>query len=71
MDAPRIESLLSARLFQAAQSVGDRIIFASNLSGKVSLYAMDHGGSVDARSQPGRTVFAITLPISPAAATHA
>lgn len=43
---PRIESLLSARLFMAPQAVGDRIFFISNLSGKLSLYAMDHGGSV-------------------------
>ena len=42
----RIESLLSARLFMVPQSVGDRIFFFSNLSGKLSLYAMDHGGSV-------------------------
>lgn len=46
MNAPRIESLLSARVFQAAQLVGDRIFFVSNLSGRLSLYAMNHGGSV-------------------------
>jgi pimeloyl-ACP methyl ester carboxylesterase len=42
----RIESLLSARLFLAPQVVGDRIYFISNLSGRLSLYAMDYGGSV-------------------------
>lgn len=42
----RIESLLSARLFQVPQIVGDRIFFVSNLSGRLSLYAMDTGGSV-------------------------
>jgi esterase/lipase len=41
-----IESMLSARLFLAPQLVGDRIFFISNLSGHLSLYAMDHGGSV-------------------------
>jgi len=44
--SPRIESLLSARLFIAPQLVGSRILFESNLSGHISLYAMDHGGSV-------------------------
>ena len=43
---PRIESLLAARLFLAPQLVGDRIYFLSNLSGRLSLYVMDHGGSV-------------------------
>jgi pimeloyl-ACP methyl ester carboxylesterase len=42
----RIESLLSARLFIAPQLVGERIYFISNLSGRLSLYVMDHGGSV-------------------------
>ena len=42
----RIESLLSARLFLHPQRVGDRIFFESNLSGHISLYAMDYGGSV-------------------------
>ncbi|RPI26590.1 MAG: S9 family peptidase [Chloroflexota bacterium] len=42
----RIESLLSARLFLAPQWVGDRIFFISNLTGRLSLYAMDFGGSV-------------------------
>ena len=46
MTQARIEALLSARLFQSPQLVGDRITFISNLSGRLSLYAMDYGGSV-------------------------
>lgn len=42
----RIESLLSARLFISPKLVGNRIYFISNLSGHLSLYAMNHGGSV-------------------------
>ena len=42
----RIESLLAARQFLVPQLVGDRIYFISNLSGQMSLYVMDHGGSV-------------------------
>ncbi len=42
----RIESLLSARLHLSPQNVGDRIYFLSDLSGKLSLYAMYYGGSV-------------------------
>lgn len=42
----RIESLLSARLFLVPQLVGDRLYFISNLNGRNSLYAMNHGGSV-------------------------
>ncbi len=42
----RIDSLLSARLFISPQVVGDRIFFLSNMSGHLSLYAIDHGGSV-------------------------
>jgi fermentation-respiration switch protein FrsA (DUF1100 family) len=41
-----VESLLSARLFLQPQVVGDRLFFESNLGGQISLYAMDHGGSV-------------------------
>ena len=44
--ADRIESLLSARLFVEPQLVDDRITFASNLSGHLSLYAMDASGGV-------------------------
>lgn len=42
----RIESLLSARTFSVPQRVGDRLFFISNLSGHLSLYAMNYGGSV-------------------------
>jgi pimeloyl-ACP methyl ester carboxylesterase len=42
----RIESLLSARLFMAPQLTNNRVYFLSNLSGHLSLYAMDYGGSV-------------------------
>ena len=42
----RIESLLSARLFLVPQVAGDRLFFVSNMSGHLSLYAMDVGGSV-------------------------
>jgi pimeloyl-ACP methyl ester carboxylesterase len=44
--SPRIESFLSARLFLAPQLVGDTIYFISNLSGHLSLYCMNYGGSV-------------------------
>ena len=43
---PRIESLLSARLFIYPQLVGETIYFLSNLSGHLSLYCMNYGGSV-------------------------
>lgn len=42
----RIESLLSARMFVVPQLVDDRIYFLSNLSGHLSLYTMNYGGSV-------------------------
>jgi pimeloyl-ACP methyl ester carboxylesterase len=42
----KIESLLSARLFISPHLVGEKIYFISNLSGRLSLYAMDFGGSV-------------------------
>ena len=42
----RIESMLSARLFLVPQLVGDQIFFVSNMSGHLSLYSMDIGGSV-------------------------
>jgi acetyl esterase/lipase len=42
----KIESLLAARLFVSPQLVGDRIYLLSDLSGRMSLYAMDKGGSV-------------------------
>lgn len=46
MGTPKIESLLSARLFLQPQLVEDRLYFISNLGGHLSLYAMDRGGSV-------------------------
>ncbi len=42
----RIESLLSARSFLRPQEIGDRIYFISNISGHLSLYSMDYGGSI-------------------------
>jgi pimeloyl-ACP methyl ester carboxylesterase len=44
----RIESLLSGRLFMVPQLVDGRLYFVTNLSGRLSLYAMDAkpGGSV-------------------------
>lgn len=42
----QIESLLSARLFMSPQRVGKRLYFVSNIAGRLSLYAMDYGGSV-------------------------
>ncbi len=42
----KIESLLAARLFLSPQLAGDRLYFISNLSGRLSLYAMDRAGSV-------------------------
>ena len=42
----KIESMLSARLFLSPQLAGDRLFFISDLSGRMSLYAMDRGGSV-------------------------
>lgn len=42
----KVESLLSARLFLSPQLVGDRLYFISNLSGRMSLYAMDQDGSI-------------------------
>ncbi len=41
-----IESLLSARLFLSPQLAEDRLYFISNLNGRLSLYAMDFGGSI-------------------------
>ncbi len=46
MSRYRIESLLSARQFVHPQVVGDRMYFISDLSGRLSLYAMDVRGSV-------------------------
>ena len=46
LTAKRIESLLSARLFLEPQLTGGRLTFLSNLSGHLSLYAMDVAGGV-------------------------
>jgi dipeptidyl aminopeptidase/acylaminoacyl peptidase len=46
LTANRIESLLSARLFLEPQLAEGRIYFVSNLSGHLSLYAMDEAGGV-------------------------
>jgi pimeloyl-ACP methyl ester carboxylesterase len=46
LTANRIESLLSARLFLEPQLADGRIYFISNLSGHLSLYAMDEAGGV-------------------------
>lgn len=43
---PRIEALLSARLFLAPQLAGEHVYFVSNLSGQLSLYRMRREGSV-------------------------
>src|SRR5919199_5305753 len=50
--AVRIESLLSARQFLNPQLAGDRLFFISDLAGRLSLYAMDIGGSVPDRLLP-------------------
>jgi pimeloyl-ACP methyl ester carboxylesterase len=42
----QIESFLAARSFLSPQLVEDRIYFISNLSGHMSLYSMDYGGSI-------------------------
>ncbi len=42
----QLSAMLSARLFQAPRLVDGRIYFISNLSGRLSLYAMDYGGSI-------------------------
>jgi len=44
--AVRIEALLSARLFVRPQLADDRLYFVSDLSGRLSLYAMDAAGGV-------------------------
>jgi len=42
----KVESLLAARLFLQPQLAADRVYFISDLSGRLSLYAMDRAGSV-------------------------
>jgi pimeloyl-ACP methyl ester carboxylesterase len=46
LTANRIEALLSARLFLEPQLADERVYFLSNLSGHLSLYAMDATGGV-------------------------
>lgn len=46
MTMERIESLLSARLFLSPWLENYTLFFISNLSGRLSLYSMDYGGSV-------------------------
>jgi dipeptidyl aminopeptidase/acylaminoacyl peptidase len=52
--ADRIESLLSARVFVEPQLADDRLYFVSNLSGHLSLYAMDVAGGVPEPLLPPR-----------------
>jgi pimeloyl-ACP methyl ester carboxylesterase len=54
LTANRIESLLSARLFLEPQLHGERLYFISNLSGLLSLYAMDAAGGVPEPLLPPR-----------------
>ena len=42
----RVESLMSARLFVVPQHADKKVFFLSNLSGHLSLYSMNYGGSV-------------------------
>jgi pimeloyl-ACP methyl ester carboxylesterase len=46
LTANRIEALLSARLFVEPQLADGRLYFVSNLSGHLSLFAMDEAGGV-------------------------
>ncbi len=48
----KVESLLAAPLFLRPQLAGDRVYFISDLSGRLSLYAMDRAGSVPERLLP-------------------
>ena len=45
MSVPLIETLLSARLCLSPQLVGSRIVFLSDLQGRIGLYTMEKGGS--------------------------
>src|SRR6185312_2395916 len=51
---PRIDSLLSARLFLTPQLVEGKLYFLSNMSGRLSLYVMDAAGSVPIPLLPPR-----------------
>ena len=46
----KVESLLSARLFLQPQLAAGRIYFISDLSGRLSLYAMDRAAACPSRS---------------------
>jgi len=46
LTAQRLEALLSGRLFLQPQLTSGRLYFISNLSGRLSLYAMDEDGGV-------------------------
>lgn len=46
MSGFKVESLLAARLFLQPQLAAGRVYFISDLSGRLSLYAMDRAGSV-------------------------
>jgi dienelactone hydrolase len=48
----RVDSLLSASLYLSPQLTEGRIYFVSDLSGRLSLWAMDAGGSVPERLLP-------------------
>ncbi|NOY56219.1 MAG: S9 family peptidase [Actinobacteria bacterium] len=50
---PSAESLLSARLFLNPEVAGEHLYFASDLSGRMSLYRMRRGGSVPEPLIPG------------------
>jgi dipeptidyl aminopeptidase/acylaminoacyl peptidase len=54
LTANRIESLLSARLFLEPQLADGRIFFVSNLSGHLSLFAMEEAGGVPEPLLPPR-----------------
>jgi len=49
---PRVDHLLSANLFLAPQLAEGRIYFISDLSGRLSLWAIDEAGSVPERLLP-------------------
>jgi pimeloyl-ACP methyl ester carboxylesterase len=54
LTANRIESLLAARIFVQPELARDRVYFVSNLSGRLSLYAMDAAGGVPTPLLPPR-----------------
>lgn len=62
----KIESFFSARLFLSPQQVLDKIYFLSNLSGQISLYRMDFGGSVPEPLLPADIALQNPLLLAPA-----